>query len=74
MTKHLLCNWYGQLLSKQPRFVHWQAVKRIFQYIHGTSDLLFCYQDEDLSLKGYSDVEWANYAYQKSGPTIEMRA
>ena len=60
--------------------VHWQAVKRIFRYIHGMSDLILCYQGGDLRLRGYSDVDWANdrdehksttgYAFLLSGTTI----
>ena len=60
--------------------VHWQAVKRIFQYLRGTSDLILCYQGGDLRLRGYSDASWANdrderksttgYAFLLSGATI----
>ena len=41
--------------------VHWQAVKRIFRYLHGTSNLILCYQGGDLRLRGYSDADWASY-------------
>lgn len=37
---------------------HWQAVKRIFRYLCGASDLVLCYQGGDLRLKGYSDADW----------------
>jgi len=37
---------------------HWQAVKRIIFYLHGTTDLVLCYQGGDLKLRGYSDADW----------------
>ena len=37
---------------------HWQAVKRIMRYLRGTTDLVLCYQDGDLKLRGYSDANW----------------
>jgi len=37
---------------------HWPAIKRIFRYLHGTSDLILCYQNGDLRLRGYSDADW----------------
>jgi len=35
-------------------FAHWQAIKRIFHYLRGSSDLVLCYQVGDLKLRGYS--------------------
>jgi len=37
---------------------HWQAVKRIFRYLRGTSDLVLCYQNWDLRLRGCLDADW----------------
>jgi len=39
-------------------FGHWQAVKRIFCYLHGTCDLVLCYQNGDLRVRGYSNADW----------------
>ncbi|XP_075658644.1 secreted RxLR effector protein 161-like [Castanea sativa] len=59
---------------------HWQAVKRIFRYFCGTSNLILCYQGGDLKLRGCSDADWASnrdgrksiigYAFLLSGATI----
>ena len=37
---------------------HWKAVKRILQYLKGTTNYSLCYQGNDLPLKGYIDVDW----------------
>jgi len=37
---------------------HWQAVKRIMRYLHGTTNLVLYYQGRDLKLRGYSDADW----------------
>ena len=40
---------------------HWQAVKRIFRYLKGTSDMRLCYNGkDDVQLVGYADADWAN--------------
>jgi len=44
--------------QSNPGLAHWQAVKRIFHYLRGTSDLVLCYQNGDLRLTGYTDVDW----------------
>eukprot|EP00253_Pinus_taeda_P028800 PITA_28800 len=43
---------------------HWTAVKRVFRYLHGTSDYGFCYQgrlglDRVLDIRGFVDADWA---------------
>ena len=38
---------------------HWKAVKRIFRYLKATTDYCLCFQGSDMSLKGYSDADWA---------------
>jgi hypothetical protein len=38
---------------------HWQAVKRIFRYLKGTSDLGLLFNPKDDTLIGYSDADWA---------------
>ena len=44
--------------QSNPGQAHWQAVKRITRYLRGTTDLVLCYQDGDLKLRGYSDADW----------------
>ena len=46
--------------NSKPSEEHFTAVKRIFRYLRGTSDLTLRYQrQEDGSLVGYSDADWA---------------
>ena len=46
--------------NSKPSEAHFTAVKRIFRYLRGTSDLTLRYQrQEDGSLVGYSDADWA---------------
>ena len=33
-------------------------MKIIFRYLRGTSDLVLCYQNGDLRLRGYSNADW----------------
>ena len=44
-TRPDICFTVGMVSHYQsnPRPIHWQAVKRIFQYLCGTSDLILCY-------------------------------
>ena len=46
--------------QSNPKPVHWQAVKKIFRDLRGTSDLILCYQGGDLRLRGYFDANWAS--------------
>ena len=48
----LLCRY-----QRSPGAAHWQAAKRIFCYLHGISDLVLCYHNGDLRLRGYSDAD-----------------
>eukprot|EP00253_Pinus_taeda_P027821 PITA_27821 len=53
----------SRFMSK-PRKGHWTAVKRVFRYLHGTSDYGLCYQgrlglDEVLDIRGFVDAYWA---------------
>jgi len=62
-TRLYICITIGLVSHYQSnlRPAHWQVVKRIFHYLlHGTSDLVLCYQNENLSLRGYSDVDWGD--------------
>jgi len=43
---------------------HWTTVKRVFRYLHGTSDYGLCYQgrlrlDRVLDIRGFNDADWA---------------
>ena len=57
-TQPDICFTIGMATRYQsnPGPVHWQAVKRIFQYLCRTSNLILCYQGGDLRLRGYSDA------------------
>ena len=81
-TQPNICFAVGMVSRYQskPRPVHWQAVKRIFRYLHRTSDLILCYQGGDLRLRGYYDADQASdgdehksttsYAFLLSGAAI----
>ena len=81
-TRPDICFAVGMVSRYQsnPGPVHWQAVKRIFRYLRGTSDLILCYQGGDSRLRGYSDADWASdrdehksttgYAFLLSGAAI----
>nr|GEV50093.1 retrovirus-related Pol polyprotein from transposon TNT 1-94 [Tanacetum cinerariifolium] len=43
----------------KPGREHWEAVKRIFRYIKGTSDVALCFGESDLIVKGYVDSDYA---------------
>ena len=45
--------------QSSPSDAHWKAVKRIMRYLRGTAGYSLCYQGNDLTLKGYTDVDWA---------------
>lgn len=47
--------------SKEPRNIHWTAVKRIFRYLKGTADTRIKYsKKQKQSLIGFSDADWGN--------------
>ncbi|GKA31045.1 gag-pol polyprotein, partial [Tanacetum coccineum] len=43
----------------EPGRQHWEAVKRIFRYIKGTSNVALFFGDSDLIVKGYVDSDYA---------------
>lgn len=46
--------------TSKPNKQHWVAIKRIFRYLKGTSDLGILYKNTDRSdCFGYSDADWA---------------
>ena len=67
-----------------PTKAHWTAVKRIFRYLRGTSELGIAYVNNDSdSCVGYSDADWAGdksdrkstsgYCFLLSGGLISWR-
>ena len=46
--------------SAKPTNIHWSAVKRIFRYLNGTTNLGLLYKHQtDVGLYGYSDADYA---------------
>eukprot|EP00253_Pinus_taeda_P018095 PITA_18095 len=59
----------SRFMSK-PGKEHWTRVKRVFRYLHGTSDYGLCYQgrlglDIVLDIHGFVDANWAGYLDQR---------
>eukprot|EP00253_Pinus_taeda_P031844 PITA_31844 len=53
---------------------HWTSVKRVFRYLHGTSDYGLCYQGRPrlykvLDIHGFVDADWAGDLYQRRSTT-----
>ena len=38
--------------------LHWQAIKRIFRYLHGSYDFVLCFYGGDLRLKVFCVLDW----------------
>ena len=57
-TRPDICFVVGLISRYQnnPGTADWQAVKMIMRYLRGTTDLVLCYQGEDLKLRGYSEA------------------
>ena len=60
----------SSFMSK-PGKEHWTTVKRVFRYLHGTSDYGLCYQgrprlDRVLDIHGFVDADWAGDLDQRS--------
>jgi hypothetical protein len=70
-TRPDICFAVGMVSRYQsnPGPVHWQAVKRIFRYLRGTSDLVLCYQGGDMRLRGYCDADWASDRDERKSTT-----
>ena len=70
-TRPNICFAIGMVSHYQSNLgpVHWQVVKRIFQYLRGTSDLILCYQGGDLRLRGYFDTDWASDSDERKSTT-----
>jgi len=60
-TRPDICYTVGLVSRYQsnPGQKHWMTVKRILQYLKGTSNYMLCYQGKkDLRLIGFSDADW----------------
>jgi hypothetical protein len=57
--------------SKNPRRSLWMAVKRIFRYLKGTInfDILYSGSKDDLIVKGFCDVDFANDTINRKSRT-----
>ena len=63
---------FGKLarFCENPMQKHWVAVKRVFRYLVGTSDLGLTYSGKlDLKLNGYSDSDWAGDVKDRKSTT-----
>ena len=60
----MLCVWPDIAVSLVSRYqsnlglADWQAFKRIKSYLYGIVNLVFCYQEGDLKLRGYVNANW----------------
>lgn len=71
--------------TSKPTKQHWIAIKRIFRYLRGTINFgLKFTRDEDGSLSGYSDADWAGdigdrhstsgYVFKMGGAAVSWRS
>jgi hypothetical protein len=49
-----------------PGIAHWEAVKRIFQYLKGTRDLSLTYGEEEKDLQGWVDADGASQDHRRA--------
>ena len=70
-TRPDICFAVGMVSRYQSNLgpVHWQAVKRIFRYLCGTSNLILCYQGGYLRLRGYFDADWTSDRDERKSTT-----
>jgi hypothetical protein len=57
------------ILSKfldKPGTTHWAAVKRVFAYLSGTTDLVLMYGKQQKELEGYSDADGSMHEERKA--------
>jgi len=58
------------MFMSKPGKEHWTTMKRVFRYLHGTSDYGLCYQGRPrlvkfLDICGFVDADWAEYLDQR---------
>ena len=60
-TRPDICFAVGMVSRYQssPGEAHWKAVKRILRYLKGIADYSLCYQGSNLTVRGYTDADWA---------------
>ena len=44
--------------QSNPRLAHWQIIKRVEQYLRGTTNLILCYQEEISSWENSQNIDW----------------
>ncbi len=49
-----------------PGWEHWEAVKRIFQYLKGTKDMKLVYGDRKTNLEGFVDADRASQDHRRA--------
>ncbi|CDO70350.1 hypothetical protein BN946_scf184755.g4 [Trametes cinnabarina] len=52
--------------SDNPGRAHWNAVRRVFRYLHGTKHLKLTYGASELDLVGYSDADGSMHEDRKA--------
>lgn len=89
-TRPDIC-WVVTKLSQfltNPTKEHWVAVKHVLRYVKGTLAYELCYRncDDGLTLKGYSDADWASstddrrsisgycFGLDRTGPLISWKS
>ena len=63
---------------------HWEAVKGIMRYLKATKHMCICYGSQDLSVKGYTDSDYAGdldkrrstsgYVFTLAGGAVSWRS
>ena len=63
---------------------HWEAVKGIMRYLKATKSLYICYGSQDLSVRGYTDSDYARdldkrrstvgYVFMLAGGVVSWRS
>ena len=63
---------------------HWEAVKGIMRYLKATKSLRICYESQDLSVRGYTDSDYAGdldkrrstsgYVFTLAGGAVSWRS
>src|SRR5271170_7120530 len=52
--------------SKNPGWIHWEAVKRIFHYLLGTKKLELTYVGKEQGLVGYADADGSSQDHRRA--------